>query len=293
MAAEPISPDTARSATWVSVRRSAGETHELTCTASYLLDRPDLAVVHELLPPGAQTRAHAHDRSRQFFHVLRGQATVILGPRTVLVPAGSGLEIAPRERHVLRNDGEDELELLVVSAPRVAGSPHTQRRTQPRERGGLVIGSYVRPTRERDLARVVEMEAAGDNRRWLGQGGAEWHERVLQDADMEHWVLVDRLDRVLAFGVLAGLREPGAVELRRMVVAQEGRGQGLGRVLLRELLEQALARPQVSLVWLDVGDDNVRAQSLYRTFGFQQKQAPAWAELLGNGVYMEWSAHRA
>src|SRR5690606_5077643 len=105
-----------------------------------------------------------------------------------------------------------------------------------------------------------------------------------------HWVLVDRLDHVVAFGVLAGLREPGAVELRRMVVAREGRGQGLGRLLLRHLLEQALARPQVSTVWLDVGSDNVRARSLYRNFGFEEKPAPPGAVLLEDGLYMEWSA---
>lgn len=281
MAAEPVSPETARRATWDEV-----------CTAFYLLDRSDLSVVQELLPPGTSTRTHAHDRSRQFFYVLRGDATVMLGPRALPLPAGSGIEVPPRTRHQVRNVGDEDLELLVVSSPRVSGSTHARGRRSPRETHRLVVGSYVRRTRPGDLDAVVHIEEAADTRQWLGQGGREWHEQVLRDPDMEHWVLVDRLDRVFAFGILAGLGEPGAVELRRMVVAPEGRGQGLGRLLLRHLLEQAVARPQVSRVWLDVGADNVRARSLYRSFGFVEKPAPEGAMLLENGLYLERSARR-
>jgi ribosomal protein S18 acetylase RimI-like enzyme len=159
-----------------------------------------------------------------------------------------------------------------------------------RSRGGLVVGSYLRPTRTGDLRTIVDIEEALDTRQWLGQGGAEWHSGVLEDPDMEHWVLVDRLDRVVAYGILAGVGRPGVVELRRTVVAPEGRGQGLGRLLLRKLLEHARARPQVTTVWLDVGEDNTRARSLYRSFGFVEKDPPPWATLLENGLYMEWNA---
>ncbi|AXH94910.1 GNAT family N-acetyltransferase [Ornithinimicrobium avium] len=282
MAAEPVSPETVRSATW-----------DEACAAYYLLDRPDLSVVQELLPPGTSTRTHAHDRSRQFFHVLRGEATMTVGPRTHTLPAGSGIEVGPRVRHRVRNNGEEDLEVLVISSPRVSGNPHARRaRSQQRDRSKLVVGSYVRRTRPRDLEAVAEVEDANDTRQWVGEGGIDWHKQVLQDADMEHWVLVDHLDRVCAFGILAGLSEPGAVELRRMIVAPEGRRQGLGRLLLRHLLEQALARPQVTRVWLDVGADNVRARNLYRSFGFVHKEAPPGAILLENGMYMEWSAER-
>lgn len=279
MASEPVSRESARSAVW-----------DDDCTAYYLLDRPDLSVVQQVLPPGARSRAHAHDRSRQFFQVLSGQATMLLGPRAVTVPAGSGIEVPPRTRHELRNDGEEDLEVMVVSSPRVSGSGRPRTRSPRRDSARLVVGSYVRRTRRSDLPAVVRIEGDADTSRWIGEGGPEWHERVLGDAAMEHWVLVDRLDHVLAFGVLAGLGEHGAVELRRMVVAPEGRGQGLGRLLLRQLLEQALARPDVRTVWLDVGSDNVRARSLYRSFGFEERPAPPWAVLLENGLYLEWSA---
>lgn len=280
MAPDPIGRETARRSTW--------DEH---CTAWHLLERSDLAVDQQRLPPGSSTRSHLHARSRQFFYVLEGVATVVLGPQTHTVTAGAGIEVPPRVQHEVRNDGDGDLEMLVVSAPRVVGEPHTHsRRSMGRTRGGLVVGSYLRPTRPGDLRTIVDIEDALDTRQWLGQGGMEWHAGVLEDPDMEHWVLVDRLDRVVAYGILAGGGRPGVVELRRTVVAPEGRGQGLGRLLLRKLLEHTRARPQVSTVWLDVGDDNTRARSLYRSFGFVEKDPPAWATVLENGLYMEWNA---
>lgn len=261
--------------------------------AAHLVDRPDLAVDHLVLPPGAALKMHSHSRARQYFHVLQGEATFVLGPRSVTAGPGSGVEIPPRLRHQVRNESDEDVEILLSSAPRPSGPPHSQtRRVHQRERGRVVVGSYLRRTRERDLETVVAIEDAVDTRQWIGQGGMEWHAQVLRDPSMEHWVLVDRLDRVVAFGILAGIGS-GYVEIRRMVVAPEGRGQGLGRLLLRHLLQHARDRRSVSRVWLDVGEDNTRARSLYRSFGFVEKETPPWATLLDNGLYMEWNAEPA
>lgn len=281
MSPDPIRRETARHAVWDEV-----------CDAYHLLDRQDLSVVQEILPAGTVTEPHAHQRSRQFFYVLAGTATVVLGRREFTLEVGDGIEIPPRTGHHVRNEGEQPVELLVVSAPRVGGGQHTRnpaRRTLGRERGGVLVASHLRRTRRSDLAQVVTFEEAQDTQQFLGEGGLEWHQRVLGDPDMEHWVLVDRLDRVVAFGILAGLSRPDVVEIRRMVVAPEGRGQGVGRLLLRSLLEQALASPRVQRVWLDVSADNTRARSLYRALGFRERPAPPDATLLEDGVYMEWS----
>lgn len=280
MSPDPISRETARHAVWDEV-----------CDAYHLLDRQDLAVAQEVLPPGTVTEPHAHQRSRQFYYVLAGTATVSLGKREHVLEVGDGLEVPPRTGHQVRNPGDEALEMLVISSPRVSGSPQsrTASRAIARDRGRLLVATHVRRTRRSDLTQVVRIEEAQDTRQFIGQGGLEWHQHVLGNPDMEHWVLVDRLDRVVAFGVLAGLSRPDVVEIRRMVVAPEGRGQGLGRLLLRSLLEQALASPQVHRVWLDVSADNVRARSLYRASGFAERPAPPDAVLLDNGVYMEWS----
>ncbi|ANS80701.1 Mannose-6-phosphate isomerase [Serinicoccus hydrothermalis] len=277
MAPDPISRQTARQSTW----------HEV-CQAYHLVERADLTVVHEHMPAGSAGRPHSHQRSRQFFYVLAGTGTMTLGQREVPVPADSGIEVPPRTHHFMRNDGEDDLEMIVVTTPRASGTPHVREQPLGRDRGGLVVGSHLRHTRSGDLSTVVRFEEAMDTSPFLGQGGLDWHTSALGDPDLEHWVLVDRLDRVIAFGILVGVGGGDTVEIRRMVVAPEGRGQGLGRLLLRQLLEHALANPRVHRVWLDVSADNTRARSLYRAVGFVEKDAPADATLLDNGVYMEW-----
>lgn len=282
MAPDPISTQTARQSTW----------HEV-CRAFHFVDRADLSVVHEHMPGGTSGEPHTHERARQFFYVLAGTGTMTLGQREVQVPAESGIEVPPRTRHHMRNDGEEDLEMIVVTTPRASGTPHVRERPLGRDRGGLVVGSHLRQTRPGDLTAVVSFEEAMDTSPFLGQGGMQWHESALQDPDLEHWVLVDRLDRVIAFGILVGVGGGDVVEIRRMVVAPEGRGQGLGRLLLRQLLEHALANPGVRRVWLDVSADNTRARSLYRAVGFVEKPAPPDATLLENGVYMEWGdTHR-
>lgn len=281
MTIEATSSADARRSTW-----------ERGVIAAHLVDRPDLAVDHLVLPPGAALKAHSHSRTRQFFYVLAGEATFVLGPRTTVAAAGEGVEIPPRLRHQVRNDSGEEVQILLSSAPRPTSPPHSQtKRLHQRERGRVVVGSYLRRTREPDLDTVVAVEEAVDTRRWVGQGGRDWHAAVLRDPGMEHWVLVDRLDRVVAFGILAGVGS-GHVEIRRMVVAQEGRGQGLGRLLLRHLLEHARERPSFSRVWLEVGEDNTRARSLYRSFGFVEKTPPPGTPVPGDGVYMEFNAER-
>lgn len=282
MAPDPISRQTARQSTW----------HEV-CRAFHLVDHAELTVVHEHMPPGTEAEPHAHERGRQFFYVLAGTGTMTLGRREMQVGPESGIEIPPRTRHFMRNDGDEDLEMIVVTTPRASGRPHVRDRPLGRDRGGLVVGSHLRQTRPGDLGAVVSFEEAMDTSPFLGQGGYDWHEGALRDPDLEHWVLVDRLDRVLAFGILVGVAGGEVVEIRRMVVAPEGRGQGLGRLLLRHLLEHALAGPGVRRVWLDVSADNTRARSLYRTFGFVEKPPPPDATLLENGVYMEWDdSHR-
>lgn len=278
----PDAPDSAEA------RRS---TWDDGVSATHLLARPDLSVDHLFLPPGSGLKTHSHHRSRQYFHVLQGEATFMIGPRTLTVAAGAGLEVPPRLRHLVRNDSTEDVQVMLSSAPRPSGPPRSvKQRPLQREGGRIVLGSYFRRTRPGDLTNIVSIEEDVDTRQWIGQGGLEWHTEILSDRDMEHWVLVDRLDRIVAFGILAGVSSAGHVELRRMVVAPEGRGQGLGRVLLRHLLEHARARPSVSRVWLDVGVDNLRARNLYRGFGFTEKPAPPWASLLENGYYLEWNA---
>jgi ribosomal protein S18 acetylase RimI-like enzyme len=58
---------------------------------------------------------------------------------------------------------------------------------------------------------------------------------------------------------------PGDGELKRLYVRREAQGTGLGRVLLERSLEWFGARPVLIGVWRD----NLKAQRLYRHYGFE------------------------
>jgi ribosomal protein S18 acetylase RimI-like enzyme len=78
--------------------------------------------------------------------------------------------------------------------------------------------------------------------------------------------------------ILAGLRrQDHVIELRRMVIAGDRRGAGLGRRLLRAAVARAYGQHAARRVWLDVKDDNIRAQTLYRSEGFAIERTPAGA----------------
>ena len=138
----------------------------------------------------------------------------------------------------------------------------------------------LRRTTEADLPAVTAWEAEHDTARWLGDTGPSWHRRALADPAQEHLVAVEGAHAV-GFAVLAGLAGTAReVELRRMVVAPGHRGTGLGRALLRALVERATARYGAIEVWLDVKAGNTRARSLYESEGF------AVTRTLGELIFM-------
>jgi ribosomal-protein-alanine N-acetyltransferase len=67
-------------------------------------------------------------------------------------------------------------------------------------------------------------------------------------------------------GVRAPLREPQA-DIQTIAVAEGARRQGLGRVLMLRLIEEARDRGAAQ-VFLEVRADNPSAQSLYESLGF-------------------------
>lgn len=87
------------------------------CDGWRLADRPDLAVIEEQMPPGAQEQWHVHERARQFFYVLSGQAEMRTATGTVALPPGAGVEVPPGLAHQFAVTGSGPVRFLVVSAP--------------------------------------------------------------------------------------------------------------------------------------------------------------------------------
>jgi mannose-6-phosphate isomerase-like protein (cupin superfamily) len=87
----------------------------------HLLERADLSVIQERVPPGDVERRHRHARARQFFYILAGEATMEIDGRDVVLTAGQGVEVPPGTPHQFFNRSAADVEMLVVSSPRSHG----------------------------------------------------------------------------------------------------------------------------------------------------------------------------
>ena len=70
--------------------------------------------------------------------------------------------------------------------------------------------------------------------------------------------------------ILKGLSTAArSIELARMVAADPGRG--LGKTMLRAIIQLAFGELGANRLWLDVFDDNERARRAYRAVGFVEE----------------------
>ncbi|MDX2205115.1 MAG: cupin domain-containing protein [Hyphomicrobiaceae bacterium] len=91
------------------------------CDGWVLAPGPELLVIEERMPAKSAEIRHVHDTARQFFYVLAGTLTMVLGEQRHCLAAGQGIEIAPGAAHQARNDGDGEARFLVVSTPTTRG----------------------------------------------------------------------------------------------------------------------------------------------------------------------------
>jgi mannose-6-phosphate isomerase-like protein (cupin superfamily) len=86
-----------------------------------LLDRQDLSVIQERMPPGSAEVKHLHRRSRQLFYVLEGEVQMELPSEVLTLRPGDAVEIAPEQPHRVRNVSDADASLLVISSPSTSG----------------------------------------------------------------------------------------------------------------------------------------------------------------------------
>lgn len=91
------------------------------CAGWRLVNRPELSVIQEQMPPGASEVRHYHERARQFFYVLSGSAIMELNGARETIEAGQGIEIPPGQPHQIFNESDSIVEFLVISQPTTAG----------------------------------------------------------------------------------------------------------------------------------------------------------------------------
>jgi diamine N-acetyltransferase len=127
-----------------------------------------------------------------------------------------------------------------------------------------------RPASPRDVAWIQELERRPENGRLLCAWPADVHARNLADPAKRYLVAEDAGGRPRGMVILAGLDSPArSVELVRIAV--DAPGQGLGKPLLRRVVDLCFGELGANRLWLDVFEDNERARRVYRAVGFREE----------------------
>lgn len=132
----------------------------------------------------------------------------------------------------------------------------------------------LRTTYKNDLIFVAEAEEKASKDGFVMRQSLEQHERFLQAEDVRHLIIeVER--KFVGYVILAGLKDRNEnIELKRIVVAEKGKGYGRKAVqLVKKLVFEEL---NAHRLWLDVFDFNERARGLYESEGF--KVEGTWRE---------------
>lgn len=87
------------------------------CDGWFLLKDENIHIIQERMPPGTSESMHVHNRSRQFFYVLRGELTMELESEIVKVRSSESLEIKPGVGHRARNVSNNDAQFIVMSSP--------------------------------------------------------------------------------------------------------------------------------------------------------------------------------
>ena len=127
----------------------------------------------------------------------------------------------------------------------------------------LPPGISIRPLRPEDIDAVVSIESEAFSTPW----SPETFSGLIGRDAVELIVMVDQDEEVIGYAVLWCILDQG--ELANLALATPRRGEGLGGLLLRHVLQVAKDRG-VEKLFLEVRASNRRAVELYRTQGFEE-----------------------
>lgn len=124
----------------------------------------------------------------------------------------------------------------------------------------------IRVAGPEDLSGIMRIESVAFGRdAW----SAETMAADLDAAHTTYLVAVDAAGVVRGYAGVAIVPGGGESDILTIAVDESLRGQGLGRALLRELVDSA-RRASARLIFLEVREDNASARALYASEGFAQ-----------------------
>jgi mannose-6-phosphate isomerase-like protein (cupin superfamily) len=87
------------------------------CLSWILINNDALSIKQELMQIGTKEQLHFHEKASQFFYILKGEATFYLGDEVYLLNPNEGLSVLNNTKHFIANEGNEEIEFLVISQP--------------------------------------------------------------------------------------------------------------------------------------------------------------------------------
>jgi mannose-6-phosphate isomerase-like protein (cupin superfamily) len=87
------------------------------CLSWQFVDDKKVSIKMEEIQTKSRSNAHFHTKSRQFFFVLKGKASVDLEGALYDLKRHEGIEIPMGQKHQVMNSGEEELLFLLISFP--------------------------------------------------------------------------------------------------------------------------------------------------------------------------------
>jgi len=87
------------------------------CDGWHLVKTEALSIIEEKMPPGTSEVRHYHQKSNQFFYVLKGSLQFKIEESELTLSAGQGLHIKAGQRHQVFNRSANDAEFLVISNP--------------------------------------------------------------------------------------------------------------------------------------------------------------------------------
>jgi len=91
------------------------------CDGWHLVNQEDLSIKHERMPSQTVEVRHYHNKSRQFFFVLIGTATLEVNGELKQIEKYEGIEVPPDVPHQMMNKSDEDIEFLVISQPTSTG----------------------------------------------------------------------------------------------------------------------------------------------------------------------------
>ncbi|TMN39323.1 GNAT family N-acetyltransferase [Pseudoalteromonas sp. S2755] len=123
------------------------------------------------------------------------------------------------------------------------------------------------PSEVAHLSKFVTMESVADNSQFIISSSLSTHQSQFADTNVRY-LTIYLGNEIAGFMILAVEPELKSVEFRRIVVAKKG--LGIGQEAINQMEKYVLEELRISRVWLDVFEDNLRAQHIYQKLGYQQ-----------------------